>query len=106
MKSTKAILVKKGYVKSVVMGDVVEEFAVNPELAKIKGCQLIKPFKECEDGDGSEGGEEDDDEGGGKCEDGSEWEKEMSGEGGKCEGGDSGDGSEWERIMVREKGEL
>ena len=68
MKTTKAILVRKGYVKSVVMGDVAEEFASNPELAKVKGCQLIKPFRECEDGDGgegSEGGEEDDDEGGG-----------------------------------------
>ena len=69
MKTTKAILIKKGYVKSVVMGDVAEEFALDTELAKVKGCQLIKPFRECEDGDGSEGGEEDDDEGeGGKCE--------------------------------------
>ena len=58
-KGTKAILVRKGFVKTVVMGDVAEEFARDPKLAKVKGCQLIKPYQEpqCE-----EGGERGDDE--------------------------------------------
>ena len=59
---------RKGFVKTVVMGDVAEEFASNPEMAKVKGCQLIKPFKECEGdegGEGGEGGEDEDEEGDG-----------------------------------------
>ena len=55
--------------KSVVMGDVAEEFASDPELAKAKGCALIKPYQEWE---GGEGGEDDEDEGeeGEECGDG------------------------------------
>ena len=57
MKGAKAILARKGYVKSVVMGDVGKEFASNPELAKAKGVQLIKEYQESE-GEEEEGEEE------------------------------------------------
>lgn len=55
-------MVRKGYVKSVVMGDVGEEFASNPELAKAKGVQLIKQYQECEE-EGEEGEEGEEEEG-------------------------------------------
>ena len=58
---------RKGYVKSVVMGHVAEEFASNPELAKAKGVQLIKPYQECE---GGEEGDEVEEEGEGEGEEG------------------------------------
>ena len=49
--------------KTVVMGDVAEEFARDPKLAKVKGCQLIKPYQEpqCEEG-GERGDEEEEEE--------------------------------------------
>ena len=57
VKGVKAILIKRGIVKSVVMGEVAEEFANDPEVAKVRGCQLIKAF---DGGDsGSEDGEDD-----------------------------------------------
>ena len=55
-------MVRKGYVKSVVMGDMGEEFASNPELAKAKGVQLIKQYQECEE-EGEEGEEGEEEEG-------------------------------------------
>ena len=55
-------MVRKGYVKSVVMGDVGEEFASNPELAKAKGVQLIKQYQEYEE-EGEEGEEGEEEEG-------------------------------------------
>ena len=60
-------MVKKGYVQSVVMGDVAEEFANNPELAKAKGVQLIKPYQESEEGDEGDEGEEEGEEEEGEC---------------------------------------
>lgn len=56
---------KKGHIRAVVLGDVAEEFANDPDLAKVKGVQLIKPYRESEAGDageGSDGGEDEDEE--------------------------------------------
>ena len=39
------------------MGDVGEEFASDPELAKARGVQLIKPYQDS-DGEGGDEGEE------------------------------------------------
>ena len=55
-------MARKGYVRSVVMGDVGEEFASDPELAKARGVQLIKPYQESE-GEGEEGEEREEEEG-------------------------------------------
>ena len=44
------------------MGDVGEEFASDPELAKARGVQLIKPYQESE-GEGEEGEEREEEEG-------------------------------------------
>ena len=55
---------RKGFVQTVDLGDVSKEFANDPEKASVKCVQLIKPFKESEAGDGSEGGEEEDEEAG------------------------------------------
>ena len=68
-------MVKKGYVKSVIMGNVKEEFSNDPELAKARGVQLVKPYEESEEGGGGDEGEERDEddegeegEGGSRCE--------------------------------------
>lgn len=75
---------RKGYVKTVVMGDVGEEFANDPELVKAKGVQLIKQYQESEE-EGEEGDEKEEDEG----EEGKKCEGEGV-EGEKCEGGVEG----------------
>ena len=78
VKGIKAILVRRGLVRSVVMGEVAEEYANDPEVAKVKCCQLIKPFTEI--GGSSDEGEGDEDE-----------EGEDEGEGGEEErGGERG----------------
>ena len=45
------------------MGDVGEEFASDPELAKARGVQLIKPYQDSEGEGGEEGEEREEEEG-------------------------------------------
>ena len=59
-------MARKGYVRSVVMGDVGEEFASDPELAKARGVQLIKPYQDSEGEGGEEGEEREEEEGEGE----------------------------------------
>jgi len=46
VKSVKSVLIKKGFIEVVTMGEVSADFAQPPEVARLKAYRLLKPYEE------------------------------------------------------------
>lgn len=66
MKSVKSVLIKKGFIEVVTMGEVSPDFAQSPEVARLKAYRLLKPYEEDKLG-GEEEMEEEDEKDVGEC---------------------------------------
>lgn len=66
MKSVKSVLIKKGFIEVVTMGEVSPDFAQSPEVARLKAYRLLKPYEEDKLG-GEEEMEEEEEKDVGEC---------------------------------------